>query len=212
GEFDRLEIAVERHPLAEFLQSRRVDRLEPKKHRAQPEARPEAKRLLVAQEDVATGLEIIGLLDAGAGDCLADLDPAAFVDKGHVVDDEDSRLADRAQVFDDAFGADEAITAPVEGPGAAKRTVPWATARHLDRGARVERADEVFAAMAQEIAGRDQIVERFDKPGRRPLARRGDGARNPGRICARLDRREEQRHARLALAFQDAVDGAFGMG
>ena len=66
--------------------------------------------------------------------------------------------------------------------------------------------------MAQKIAGRSEIVEQFDKFGRRPLTGRGDGARNPARLRAGFDRLEEQRQARLALAPQHAIDGALGMG
>ena len=61
--------------------------------------------------------------------------------------------------------------------------------------------------MAQQVARRHQIIERMDKAGRRPLSRRGDRTGNRCDIPSPLDRGEEQRHRRLALALEDAVDG-----
>ena len=62
----------------------------------QPEGFPETEHLLVAQQHVAAGFEVIALFDAGAGDRLAEFHRVALMDKGDVVDDEDPGLADAA--------------------------------------------------------------------------------------------------------------------
>ena len=61
GEFERFEIAPERHALAIFLQALVIDRLEPEKHVGDAELLPEAEHLLVAQQHVAAGFEVIVL-------------------------------------------------------------------------------------------------------------------------------------------------------
>src|SRR6516164_362762 len=136
-----------------------VDRLEADEHVFEAELSPEAEHLLVAQQHVAAGLEVVLLADAGADDRLSDLHPMPFLYKGDVVDDEDTRLADRPEILDDAVRTDDAIAAAVEGPSAAKGAVPWAASREFDRGAGIERAQEIFPAMAQQVACRHQIVE-----------------------------------------------------
>src|SRR5438132_3934931 len=103
-----------------LAQSLFVDRLEADEHVFKTELFPKAKRLLVAQQHVAAGLEIVFLTDAGADDRLADLHPVPFLHKGDVVDDEDPRLTNTAKVLDDALWADHPVAAPIEGPGAAK--------------------------------------------------------------------------------------------
>ena len=172
---------------------------------------PEAKHLLVAQQHVAARFEIVVLLDAGAGDRLADLHAVLLLDEGDIVDDEAAGLADRAEILDDPFRADQPVAAAVEGPGAAECAIPRAAARELDRGARVERAEKIFAAVAQQVARRQQLVERVDEARRRPLAVRGHDAGHRGDIAAGLERREQQRDRRLALALEDAVDRAIAM-
>ena len=175
----------------------------------QPERLPVTKCLLVAQQHVAAGFEIIALLDAGAGDRLAELHRVALVDKGHIVDDEDPGFADAAEVLDHPIRAQEPVAAAVKGPGAAKRAVPWAAARELDRSAGVENAQIIFAAMTHEVARRHHVVERMDKARRRPFAFRGDGAGDRDRVMPGLDRGEQQRDRSFALALEHAVDGAF---
>ena len=51
----------------------------------------------------------------------------------------------------------------------------------------------------------------MDKAGGRPLARFGDSSRRGGKIGAGLDRGEERRQPRFALAAQHAIDGAPAM-
>ena len=187
GEFERLEIAAERDPFAVLLQPFLVDRFETDEDVFEPELSPKAEHVLVAQQHVAAGLEVILLADAGADDRLGDFHAVPLLHKGDVVDDKDAGLADRAEILDDALRADQPVAAAVKGPGAAEGAVPRAAARELDRGAGIERAEKIFAAMAQQVARRHQIVERMDKAGRRAFAGRGDRAGNRGDIASRLD-------------------------
>ena len=184
GEFERFEIAPERHALAIFLQSLVVDRFEPEKHVGDAELLPEAEHVLVAQQHVAAGFEIIFFLDPGARHRLAKLEPVALVNEGDVIDDKDARLADRAQILDDPLRADETIGAAVKRPGAAERTIPRTAARKLDRCARVEHAEKIFSPMPQQVARRQQRVERMNKAGRRAFALCRYRARNIGEVAA----------------------------
>src|SRR5215472_8007229 len=164
-EFQCLEIATERDPLAEFLQSLLIDRFDPEKHVFEPELLPEAKDFLMAQQHIAAGFEVIPFLDAGTGDGLADLHPVPLLQKSDIVDDKDTRLPDRPQILDRLFRRDQPIAPAIKGPGAAKRAIPRTAARKLDRGTGVEGPEKIFPAMAQQIACRCQIIERMDKAG-----------------------------------------------
>src|SRR6516164_9488308 len=66
GKFERLEIAAERHPLAVLAQSFFVDRLEADEYVFETKLSPETEHLVVAQQHVAAGLEIVLLANAGA--------------------------------------------------------------------------------------------------------------------------------------------------
>src|SRR5689334_702093 len=79
GELERLEIPPERDPFPVFPESRFIDRLEAEKHGLQPETLPQPKHLLVPQQNIASGLEVIALADAGAGNRLADFHPVLVV-------------------------------------------------------------------------------------------------------------------------------------
>src|SRR5262249_55468947 len=149
GEFEGLEIAAQRDPFAMLAQTLFVNRLEADEHVFEAEFPPETEHLLVAQQHVAAGFEVILLADAGADDRFAEFHAVPFLDEGDVVDDEDARLADRPQVLDDTLRTDHAIAAAVKSPSAAEGAVPRAAARELDRGTRIERAEKIFAAMAQ---------------------------------------------------------------
>src|SRR5262249_8687186 len=115
-------------------------------------------------------------------------------------------------VVDHAFRVEQPIAAAIEGPGAAERAVPRATAREFDRGAGVEHADEIFAAVAQEVACGADLFEALDEatPGALPV--RGDGTGHL-RDCARVagDGFEQLDDARLALALEDAIDRALAV-
>ena len=172
------------------------------------EGLPEAEYLLVAEQYVAAGFEVVALFDAGAGDRLAELHRMALMDKGDVVDDEDPGFTNAAQILDDPLRADQPIAAPVKGPGAAERAIPRAAAGEFDRGARIKDADKILAPMAQQVARRHDFVERMDEARRRPFAGGGDRAGDRGRVIPGFDRRQQQRHRRFAFPLEHAVDGA----
>src|SRR5271155_2165056 len=101
----------------------------------------------------------------------------AFLNERDVGKDENAGLLDGSEILDHVLRIEQPVAAAIECPGAAERAVPWATAREFDRGGGIEHADEIFAAMAQEIARRPNLLEVLDESRRRPLAVRGDGAR-----------------------------------
>src|SRR6516162_6669978 len=211
GEFQCLEIAAESDPLAESLQRFFIDRFDAEKQVFEAKLLPETKDILVPQQHIAAGFKVILLLDARAGDRLTDRHRVPLLQKGDIVDDEDPGLAYRSQIFDRPLRADQPIASAVKRPGAAEGTIPRTAARKLDRGAGIERAEKIFAAMAQQIARRCQIIERVDEAGRRSLSVRRHRSRHGYRVMAALDRGQEHRHACLAFSFQHAVDGARAM-
>src|SRR5262245_44397558 len=134
------------------------------------------------------------------------------MNKRDIINDENAWLADGSEILDHAFRAEQPIAAAIESPGAAERAVPWAPAREFDRGAGVEHADEVFAAVTHEVARGPDLVEVLDETRPRTLALCGDGA---GHLD---DRAAVARHgfkklndARLALALEHAIDRALAM-
>ncbi len=135
-----------------------------------------------------------------------------LVNERHIIDNENAGFADRPQILDDPLGADQPIAATVKGPGAAERTIPRAAAREFDRRARVEGADEIFAAVSQQIARRGQLIKRMNKDGRRPFALGGDNPRHRQQVAPARHRFEQQRHCRFALTLEHAIDRAIAMG
>src|SRR5262249_49908753 len=119
GKFDGFEIAAERDAFAEFPKPLLVDRFETEKHRDEAEPLPQAERFFVAQQHIAASLQVIPLADAGASDCLTDFQTVPLMDKGDVVDNKNAGLADRFEILDDPFRADQPIAATVKGPRAA---------------------------------------------------------------------------------------------
>src|SRR5215471_2561157 len=142
-----------------FAQTFFVDRLEADEHVFEPELPPVAKYILVAQQHVPASFEVIFLSNAGADDRLGDLHAVPLLHEGDIVDDEDPRFADRPEILDDTSRAYQTVAAAIKGPGAAKGAVPWATPREFDRGAGVEGTEKIFAAVAQQVAGRHQVIE-----------------------------------------------------
>ena len=132
--------------------------------------------------------------------------------EGDIVDDEDAGLGDRGELGGDPLRGFEPVAAVVEGPGAAEGAVPGTAAGELDRGRRVERADEIAAAMAKQVPRRKERVEIVDEDRPRPLALRRDRARHGGERAPGLEGREEGRKRRLALALEHAVDRAVRVG
>src|SRR6185436_19797047 len=108
--------------------------------------------LLVLDQHVAARLQVVLLADAPAIDLLGDREAVLRLDEGHVVHDEDVRLADTREILPRRFRGALAVAAPVEGPRAAERAVPRAAAGELDGGAGVEHADEVLVAAPAEVA------------------------------------------------------------
>src|SRR5215467_4806997 len=208
-ELEGLERVAERDPFAVLAQALFVDGLQPKEHVREAQARPHPEHVLVAEQHVAARLEVVLLVDPAARDGLADLEAVLGLHEGYVVDDEDPGLADGGQVLHRPLRADYAVAPPVERPRAAEHAVPRAAARELDRRAWVERAEEILAAALEQIASRDERVEVLDEAGGRPLAVQADDAGNlRDRSAVVLDRLEQLGHRGLALALEDAVDGA----
>src|SRR4030095_13882802 len=103
-------------------------------------------------------------------DGLSDLEAVLGLHEGHVVHDEDTGLPDRGEIFHGPLRADHPVASTVERPRAAERAVPRTSARELDRRARSERAEEVAAAVPQEISGRHERVETLDQARGRSFA------------------------------------------
>src|SRR5207248_5657048 len=212
GEFERLEIAPERNAFAKLSQSLLVERLEAEKDVGEADLLPELEHLLVTQQHVAARLKVEVLADALASDGFADCKAVALLDECNVVDDEKARLSNGGEVLDDAFRAEQSITAAVERPSAAERAVPGAAAGKFDGGAGIEHADEIFAALAHEIARGPDLVEVLDESRARALAVRGDGAGHfDDRTAVAGDRFEELDDACLAFALEHAVDRALAV-
>src|SRR6202048_3308688 len=170
-----------------FAQTFFVDRLEADEHVFEPELPPVAKYILIAQQHVAASLEVIFLSDTGADDRFGDLHAVPFLHEGDIVNDKHPRFADRPEILDDASRADQTVAATIKGPGAAKGAVPWATPRELDRGAGIEGTEKIFAAVAQQVAGRHQVIEGNGKGRGRAPPRRGSPAGGPNHSPAPLD-------------------------
>src|SRR5882724_12701235 len=113
-------------------QSLLVDRLEPKEHILETQAGPQPEDVLVAQQHVASGLEIVLLANPAARDGVCDLEAVLGLHEGHVVHDEDAGLPDGREVLHRALRADHPIAPPVERPRAAEGTVPGAAPGKLD--------------------------------------------------------------------------------
>ena len=136
----------------------------------------------------------------------------SFLDERDVINIDSARLADAGEILDHAFRAEQPIAATVESPGAAEGAIPWAPAREFDGGARIEHADEIFSALAHEIARGPDFVEVLDEARPRALALGGHGT---GYFddCAAVARDgfEQLDDAWLALALEHAIDGALAV-
>ena len=71
GELQRLEVLAQADPLAVALEPLLVDRLDAEEHVAEPELLPAREDLLVAEQHVAAGLEVVLLADAAPLDLVA---------------------------------------------------------------------------------------------------------------------------------------------
>ncbi len=134
------------------------------------------------------------------------------LDERHVVDDEDAGLADTGEFLRRRVDAHRAIGAAVERPRAAEIAVPGAAARELDRRGGVERADEVFAPVAHEIARGPVGIEVVHEARRRTRAVAGHRTGHlAGGAVIVLRRGEQVGNGCLSLAAQHAIDGALAV-
>ena len=206
-DLERLEVLVGSHPLPQQLEPLLVERLHAEEHVVQAEPTPVREDLLVLDEDIAARLEVVLLPDPATLDLAADGEAVLGLDERDVVHEEDVGLADARQVLGRRLRRRLAVAPAVEGPGAAEGAVPGTAARELGGGAGIEDADEVLVAPAHEVArGRvavEVVEERRARP--RPVARHHARQRLEPRVA---DRVEHARDDHLALAADDAVDGA----
>ena len=132
-----------------------------------------------------------------------------LVNESNVIDDEDTRLADRVQILNNPLRADEPIAAAIEGPGAAKRAIQGHPRENSieAQGSSVPR--KYFGAGAADLALASTRRANAQSSGRSLSAR----SNRPGtaRWVPRLDGRNEERHGGFALALQDAIDRACPM-
>src|SRR5207248_3083331 len=134
-----------------------------------PQAAPQPEYILVAQEHVAAGLEIVLLADSLHQRGFGDLGAMIAMNEGDIVDNEDTRLFQPLQLLHDEGRALGAIGPAIESPGTAKGAVPGTAAGKFYRGARIERTDEIAPAVAQEIVSGAQVVEIVHEARRRAL-------------------------------------------
>jgi hypothetical protein len=106
--------------------------LDPDKHIGKSKGLPHTEDVFVSQEHVASCFQIITLFYALIGDGLGNGQTMFGLDKCDVIDDEDARLTDSLQVFNNCFGCTDAIAPTVKGPFAAKGAVPRTAAGELD--------------------------------------------------------------------------------
>src|SRR5205814_2124941 len=150
------------------LQSLLVDCFKAQEHGIQAESLPKFEDLLVAQEHIAACFEIITFPDSAAGNRFAKLHTVLGLYEGYVVHDKNSRLTDLCQFLDRALRCLHAVVATVERPRAAKDTVPRTAATELDGSSRIELAYKILPAMPNDIARRQEIIQRFHEGWRRP--------------------------------------------
>ena len=148
-----------RGALAERRQALLIEGLQAEEHVVQAQPPPAAEHLLVAEQDVAAGLQVVLLADAAPLELPGDLVAVLGLDEGHVVDDEHAGLGDAGHVLDGGLRRQPPVAAAVEGPRGAERAVPRAAAGELDRGGRVHHPDEVLAPPPAQMPGRKMIVE-----------------------------------------------------
>src|SRR5439155_25429006 len=166
-ELEGFERVAERDPLAVLAQPFLVDGLEPEEHVLQAQTGPQAEHVLVAEQHVAPGLEVVLLANPAARDGLTDLEAVPGLHEGHVVHDEHAGLLDAAEILHRTLRADHAVAPTVERPRAAERAVPGAAAGELDRRAGIERAEKVPSALAHQVARRRGRLRVVDEARRR---------------------------------------------
>ena len=199
GDLEGLPVLVGRRPLAQALEPFLVERLDPEEHVVQPQSLPVREHLLVLDQDVAAGLEVVLLLDSAALDLPADGEAVLGMDEGDIVDEEHVRLGDAREILGGRLRRGLAIAPAVERPRAAERAVPRAAARELGRGAGIEHADEILVPPPGEVARGLVAVQVFEKCRARSRPMTGHHARQ-GLELGVADCLEEPGRDHLALA------------
>src|SRR5262245_9528781 len=134
------------------------------------------EHLLVAQEHVTTGFEIVLLVHTAALNLARQREASLWIDESHIVNDEHIGLTGLLQVYHRPFRIDLTIATSIKSPGAAEGTIPRAPTGKLDRGARIERADEILATPRQQIASGSNIVQILNQFRGRSFSGSGDDA------------------------------------
>lgn len=119
-----LEVLAKADTLAVKLEAFFVDGLDAEEHVTHPERLPVLEEIHIAQEHIAARLEVILFLDAAPRDRLPDGVAVTRLDKGDVIDDEDSGLLDLREVFDGSLRAQLAVAPTIKGSGAAEGAIP----------------------------------------------------------------------------------------
>ena len=166
--FECFKIFGECDALSVTLQPLLVDCFKTKEHGIQAESFPKFEDFLVAQEHIAARFEIITFPDSAAGNRFAKLHAVLGLNECYVVHDKNSRLADLCQFLDRALRCLHAVVATIERPRTAKDAVPRTAPAELDGSRRIKLADKIFPAMPNEIARRQEIIQRFHEGWRRP--------------------------------------------
>src|SRR5262249_52966257 len=187
------------------------DGFQSQEHVFQSQFAPADEDVLILKKDIPAGFEVVLFADSPPLDFLGNRVPVLGMDERHVIDDEYTRLANAREGFGRALGADFAVVAPVKSPSAAERAVPRTAAREFDRGAWVERSDEVAFPPGYEISRGEHVVEAFDQEGRRPFALESDNAGKRFQGRAALGSLQQFWSDLLPLSANDAIEVSFGM-
>jgi hypothetical protein len=99
GYLKRLVVDLGGAALAELPQALLIECLKAEEHVVESKPPPATEHLLVADEDVAAGFQVVLLADAAALELPGDLVALLGLDEGHVVDDEHARLGDAGHVL-----------------------------------------------------------------------------------------------------------------
>src|SRR4029077_10699403 len=128
-----------------------VDGLNAQEHIFEPQLPPELENFFVSQQNIAPGLKIILFANTLLRDEFPDSHAVINLDKSNVVKQEHPRFANACNFFDGNLGGFGSIAASVEGPSAAKNTIPRATAAEFDRCTWVQNPNEIASPVSDQI-------------------------------------------------------------
>src|SRR6266705_2708267 len=117
---------------------------------------------------------------------FAKLHAVLGLNERNVVHDENAGLANLFQFLDGALRCFYPVIASVERPCTAKDAVPRTAPAKLDGSRRVQLADEILAAMLNQVARGQQMIERMHKRGRRTAMVECYAARDIFQACPTL--------------------------